>query len=131
MAETIPPAILANVARAVAVICAWNAGIVLPRDTYAGKRRRARLDRALHTLDVFETRAQALGIPLEALYAACGGKPVLAPDAAGPEGRPQRTGEPRVTPASVGAPMPPPAAHTPKSSNGLGTPCPPCCTTCV
>jgi hypothetical protein len=33
MSETMPPAILANVARAVAIIRAWNAGITLARDT--------------------------------------------------------------------------------------------------
>jgi hypothetical protein len=33
MSDTIPPAILAHVARAVAIIRAWNAGITLARDT--------------------------------------------------------------------------------------------------
>jgi hypothetical protein len=123
MSDTIPPAILANIARAVAIIRAWNAGITLARNTYAGKRRRQRLDRALQTLDLFETRAQALGIPIEALYAACGGKPVLAPDGAAVQewGYPS-TGEQHATPAPASAPVPRQAAHTPRSSKGLGTP---------
>ena len=107
MSDTIPPAILANVARAVAIIRAWKAGITLARDTYAQKRRRQRLDRALQTLDLFETRALALGIPIEALDAACGGKPVLAPDGAtGQAWRPGSVGDHPATPAPASAPVP-------------------------
>lgn len=96
MSDTIPPAILANIARAVDIICAWNTGI-----------------------------------PREARYAACGGMPVLEPDDAVREWSPRRTAEQPVTPAPAGAPVPPQAAHTPRSSKGLGTPCPPWWTTCV
>ena len=107
MSDTIPPAILAHVARAVAIIRAWNAGITLARDTYAAKRRRQRLDRALQTLALFETRAQALGIPIEALDAACGGKPVLAPDGAtGQAWRPGSAGAHPATRAPARAPGP-------------------------
>ena len=97
MSDTIPLAILNSIARAVDTLRAWNAALTQARamevvahqpgwstyalrDTFAGKRLRARRDQALRTLDLFETRAQALGIPLEALYTACGGKPVLEPE---------------------------------------------------
>lgn len=108
MSDTIPPAILDNIARVVAIIRAWNAGIVLPRDTYAPtRRRRERVEQALQTLEMFETRARALGIPIEALYAACGGKPVLDPDAPVPPHASARDG--RGKPAAPGtAPEAPP-----------------------
>jgi hypothetical protein len=94
MPDAIPLAILSSIARAVDTLRAWNTAITQARalevvahqpgrspdavrDTFAWKRLRARRDQALRTLDLFETRAQALGIPLEALYTACGGKPVL------------------------------------------------------
>ena len=97
MSDTLPLAILSSIARAVDALRAWNAAVTQARvltmvahqpgryasalrNPYAWKRLRARRDQALRTLDLFETRAQALGIPLETLYTACGGKPLLEPE---------------------------------------------------
>src|SRR5712691_9328620 len=99
MSDTLPPAILTSIAHAVDTVRAWNAAITQARamevvahqpgryaydlrDTCAGKRLRERRDRALWTFDLLETRAQALGIPIEALYTACRGKPALEPEGA-------------------------------------------------
>lgn len=82
MPEPMPSAIVANVARAVVIIRAWNAGIILPRDTYANpRRRRARVERAIQSLALLETQAQAIGISLEALDAPWDDKPVFDLDA--------------------------------------------------
>jgi len=99
MSDTIPPAILTSIAHAVDTVRAWNAAITQARArevvahqpgryeyalryAFAGKRLRERLDRALWTLDLLETRAQALGIPIAALYTACRGKPAREPEGA-------------------------------------------------
>ena len=99
MSDTIPPAILTSIAHAVDTMRAWNAAITQARAmevvahqpgryeyalryAFAGKRLRERLDRTLRTLDLLETRAQALGIPVEALYTACQEKPALEPEGA-------------------------------------------------
>jgi hypothetical protein len=125
MSDTIPLAILSSIAHAVDTVHVWNAAITQARamevvahqpgryeydlrDTFAGKRLRERLDRALRTLDLLETRAQALGIPIEALYTACQGKPVLEPEgAAVREWRPRSTGAQPATPSPAGASAPP------------------------
>ena len=115
MPEPIPPAIVANVARAVVIIRSWNAGSILPRDTYANpRRRRARVERALQTLALLETQAQAIGIPLETLYAPWGEKPVFDPDAgAVPERCP-------VPPRDDHAALSPPGVATPPPTHGCG-----------
>src|SRR5262249_26520368 len=117
------------------------------------RRRRARVERALQTLALLETQAQALGIPLETLYAPWGEKPVFDPDAGAVPERcpwPPRDDHAALSPPGAATPPPPearggrelpqrcgrqapgsPAAHTPRSSSGLGTPWPPCCTTWV
>jgi hypothetical protein len=107
MADTIPPALLTGIARAVVIIRAWNARMTQARTLEGGVpppgryqvmgRRRLRMqrDQALQTLDRLETQAQAWGIPLEALYAACGGKPVVEPES------------PPAPPAPASAPAPP------------------------
>src|SRR5712692_10592045 len=99
MDDPIPPAILTSIAHAVDLVRVWNAAITQARAmeavahqpgryeydlryAFAGKRLRERLDRALQTLDLLETRAQALGIPIAALYTACRGKPALKPEGA-------------------------------------------------
>jgi hypothetical protein len=116
--ETIPLAVLTGIARAVETIRAWNATMTRARalaggtrrpgrHQYAGKRLRARLEQALRTLAYFETRAQALGIPSEALYTACGGKPVVEPEAAAVwEWRHRRAGAPPATPSPASLPVP-------------------------
>ena len=97
MSETIPLAVLTSIAHAVDTVRVWNATITQARTmevvahqpgryeyalryTFAGKRLRERLDRALRIFDLLETRAQALGLPIEALYREYRGKPVLEPE---------------------------------------------------
>jgi hypothetical protein len=113
MPEPIPPAIVANVARAVGIIRAWNAGISVPRDTYANpRRRRAQVERALQTLAILETQAQAIGIPLETLYAPWDGKPVFDPDAGAVPERcpwPPRDHHAALSPPGAATPPPPEA----------------------
>jgi hypothetical protein len=117
MSDTIPPAILAHVARAVAIIGAWKAGITLARDTYAQKRRRQRLERALQALAFFEARAQALGLPIEMLYAAYGGKPGVVPEVP----HPGTTGDSPAASSPAGT-LSPASAGT---CNGRGQPAAP------
>jgi hypothetical protein len=115
MPEPLPPAIVANVARAVRIIRAWNAGSIVPRDTSANpRRRRARVERALQTLAILETQAQALGIPLETVGAPWDEQPVVDPDAgAVPERCPVPPREPHTT-------LPPPGAATPPPTTACG-----------
>jgi hypothetical protein len=117
MSDTIPLAVLSSIAHAVDMVRVWNAAITQARAmevvahqpgryedglryAFAGKRLRERLDRALQTLDLLETRAQALGISLEALYTACQGKPVLEPEGAAVQAwRRRSTGAQHATPS--------------------------------
>ena len=110
MSDTIPPAILTSIAHAVDTVRAWNAAITQARAMevvahqpgryedalrypFARKRLRERLDRALRTLDLLATRAQALGISIEALYTAWQGKPAREPEGADVRAwRPSSTG---------------------------------------
>jgi hypothetical protein len=135
MDDPIPLAVLTGIARAVETIHAWNAtmlrartlegGAYRPgRHLYAGKRLRERLAQALRTLDFLETRAQALGIPREALYTACGGKPVVEPEnAAVWEWRHRHADTSQALPAPASVPgSPQNGSHSARAASGKSAP---------